>query len=227
MMPKLEPVETKKGPAHRTKTPKTSLEIVKQVPWTEIRIQLAQLVWGEGYCGPGGPNNIIQMAKFLNLTPEKSLVVIGAGLGGPVRTMVEKFGVWVDGFESSEALAQEGMKMSVDQGLSKKARIIHKDLNNIYNISRRFDCFFSKEALFTVENKAQLLKAIYESLKPNGLFLFTDFVLKDASCLQNPDVKEWIQQEPHKPHPIGFEAFINGFKQLRFLFKGSPVYGRK
>lgn len=197
-------------------TPENSLSIVKRVPWTKIRIQLTQLVWGEGYCGPGGPDNVIKMAKYLNLSSEKSIVVIGAGLGGPARTLVKKYGVWIDGYESSEALAQEGMKMSVSLGLEKKAQIIHKDLNNIYNISRSYDCFFSKEALFTVKTKPQLLKAIYDSLKPNGLFLFTDLILRDDSCLENPDVQEWIQQEPHKPYPFTSENVVKVLEQCGF-----------
>lgn len=202
-------------------SPENFLSVVKRVPWTKIRIQLTQLVWGEGYCGPGGPDNVIKMTKFLNLSSEKSIVVIGAGLGGPARTLVEKYGVWVDGYESSEALAQEGMKMSVSLGLEKKAQIIHKDLNNIYNISRSYDCFFSKEALFTVKNKPQLLKAIYDSLKPNGLFLFTDFILRDAICLQNPSVQEWVQQEPHKPYPFISENVVKELEQCGFSVRAN------
>ena len=161
------------------------------------------------------------MAKFLNLTSEKSVVVLGAGLGGPVRTLVEKYGVWVDGYESSEALATEGMTMSFNLGMAKKARIIHKDLNNIYNISRHYDCFFSKEALFTVKNKSQLLKAIYQSLKPYGLFLFTDFVLREESCLKNPDVKDWIRQEPHKPYPAMEDDFVKVLEKCGFTVRGN------
>lgn len=208
--------QTEKKTERLPKSPENTLSIVKRVPWTEIRIRLTQLVWGEGYCGPGGPNNIIRMAKYLNLTSEKSIVILGAGLGGQARTLAKEYGVWVDGYESSEALAQEGMKMSVSMGVAKKAQIMHKDLNNIYNISRRYDCFFSKEALFTVKAKPPLLKAIYGSLKPDGLFLFTDFILRDDSCLQNPDVQDWIKQEPHKPYPSTSENLVKELEHCGF-----------
>lgn len=198
---------------------KKSLGDAKKLPWSTIRIRLVQLVWGEGYCGPGGPNHIIEMTKLLDLKPEKSMMLIGAGIGGPARTLAKEYGVWVDGYEESEKLVNKGTEMSTHMGLSKKARLIHKDLNNISSFERQYDCAFSKEILYRVENKLELLQAIYDNLKPGSLFLFSDVVAKNAECLQQTSVRQWIQQEPLKPYPVTSDQLVRMLKQCGFSIR--------
>lgn len=181
--------------------PKDSPVVIK-AEWDEARIAIAQMVWGDGFCGPGGPENVIAMSKLLALSPKLSAMVIGAGLGGPSRVLAKEFGVWISGYESSKELAEGGMKMSRDAGLEKKAPIKHCDLDNVYDFERQFDRAYSKEAMFTVENKARLLEAIYGNLKDDALFLMTDYVIKDVDSLADPDVVDWLRQEPLDPFPV-------------------------
>jgi len=169
--------------------------------WNHERIKVSQLIWGEGFCGPGGVQNIIHMSKLLAFSPKMSAVVIGAGLGGPSRVLAKKFGVWVNGYESSPDLAQEAMKISVAKGLEKKAPIAHLDLNGPLSFERSFDRAFSKETLYSIKNKAAAITSIYHHLKDDGLFLFTDFVLNDHYSHTHPDVYDWIQNEPLPPFP--------------------------
>ena len=111
--------------------PKAAMEEAKDrlsgnlavLPWDETRMEVSQLVWGQGYCGPGGPEHIKAMSKLLAMTPEMSAAVIGAGLGGPCRVMAEEFGVWITGYEESPELAKKGMSLSTMAGLGKKAEI--------------------------------------------------------------------------------------------------------
>ncbi len=181
--------------------PRSADPVLPVEPWDSRRIEIAQFIWGEGYCGPGGPEHVIAMSKLLSLSPEMSAMVIGAGLGGPSRVLAQEFGVWITGFEESAALAQAGMELSVRTGLAKKAEIRHYN-PKAPEFDRNFDRAFAKEALFTIEHKSHLLRHVHKKLKDEGLFLMTDYFLSRESVVNHPDYLEWKTKEPERPHPV-------------------------
>lgn len=187
--------------------------------WDEAQIKVTQMIWGEGFCGPGGRQNVIDMSKLLALSPKMSAMVIGAGLGGPSRVLAQEFGVWINGYEPNELMAKEGMAISVTKGLEKKAPIIHSDLNNNPSFDRTFDRAFSKEFLFTIENKAPLIKVIHEQLKDDSLFLISDYIIRDKSCLSDPDVIKWINLAPNDIYLLTSDAMMKCIKDCGFTIR--------
>lgn len=170
--------------------------------WDDKRLETAQLIWGEGYCGPGGSEYVTSMSKLLGMTSKMSVAVIGAGLGGPSRVLAEEFGAWITGYEESKNLAKKGMELSTKAGLESKAPIQNFDPIAEEPFDRTFDRAYSKEALYTVENKPKLLRNVFENLKDGGLFLINDYVLGSTNALANKDVQKWLRQEPTQPHPV-------------------------
>tara|TARA_R110002096_G_scaffold257381_1_gene450731 strand:+ start:52378 stop:53343 length:966 start_codon:yes stop_codon:yes gene_type:complete len=170
--------------------------------WDDKRLETAQLIWGEGYCGPGGPEYVTSMSKLLGMSSKMSVAVIGAGLGGPSRVLANEFGAWITGYEQSENLADKGMALSVKAGLESKAPIKHYDPSSDEPFERTFDRAYSKEALYTVEDKPKLLQNVFDQLKDGGLFLINDYTLSSADALADKDVQKWIRQEPSQPFPI-------------------------
>ena len=53
--------------------------------WPSARIGVAEALWGEGFLFPGGGAEVLRLAKPLGLTAASSLLLIGAGSGGPPR----------------------------------------------------------------------------------------------------------------------------------------------
>ena len=170
--------------------------------WDDKRLETAQLIWGEGYCGPGGPEYVTSMSKLLGMSPKMSVAVIGAGLGGPSRVLAEEFGAWITGYEQSENLAEKGMELSKKAGLEAKAPIKHYNPSSDETFERTFDRAYSKEALYTVEDKPKLLQNVFNKLKNSGLFLINDYTLSSAEALSNKDVQKWLRLEPTQPFPI-------------------------
>lgn len=173
-----------------------------KIRWDKSRIEATQLVWGNGFCGPGGPQNVIDMSKLLALSPKMSALVIGAGLGGPARVLAKEFGAWINGYENNPTLAEEGMKMSINTGMEKKAPILFNKLDQETSFGRVFERALAKEVLYTIENKSGLIDRIFEQLKDDSLFLITDYVLKSHESLVDPDVVEWLRREPLDPFPV-------------------------
>lgn len=190
-------------------------------PWDEGRIEIAQYVWGEGFCGPGGPEHIVSMSKLLALSPEMSLLEIGAHLGGPARTLAEKFGTWVTGYEESPRLVELANEKSLMTGLAKKAVINVFDPTSVESFDRKFDRALAKEALFTIEKKAHLLNLLEEHLKPGGLFLITDFVLTSESVIGTDAYKAWRASEAarRKPHMVTAKELADMCKKARFTLR--------
>lgn len=190
-------------------------------PWNEETIDIAQYVWGKGFCGPGGPDYIISLSKLLALSPEMSMLQIGAGLGGPARVLVDRFGVWITGYDTSESLVEKGRKLSKMAGLDKKAVLEYYDPDNFDGFGRKFDRAISKEALFTIEDKAGMVAKIEEKLKPGGLFLMTEYVIDSDSVLGKDRYKEWMVGERSHPFPVLSTELVEILKANRMQVRVS------
>ena len=187
--------------------------------WDDKRLEAAQLIWGDGYCGPGGQEYVISMSKLLGMTSEMSVAVIGAGLGGPSRVLADEFGAWITGFEESEKLAEAGMELSTKAGLEGKAPIQHYDPSDDEPFERAFDRAYSKEALFTVEDKPKLLNNLFSQLKDGGLFLINDYTLANVDALANKDVQTWLRKEPTQPFPIPNDSMENILTECGYILR--------
>ena len=184
--------------------------------WKQERIEISNLVWGDGYCGPGGPQHVIDLSKLLGLTPEMSILILGGGLGGPARVLAKEYGCYVDAYEQSRSLAAAGSEMSVVAGLAKKAVIEPYDFNKCPPFKRKYDAAVSTEALFMVEKKTEALNAVQASLKPCKLFVITDYVLADNVDTGDPDIREWIENEPSPIYPVQNQAMTQLIEQNQF-----------
>jgi len=165
-------------------------------PWDENRIDVAQLIWGRGFCGPGGPEHIVAISKLLTLTPEMSMMHLGAGLGGPARTLAEAFGVWVTGYETSTSLVAAGSELSAMAGMAKKAPLAYLDLESPQPFERKYDRVMIDSFLSQVGSKQELLAQVEDSLKADGLCLITDYFLANDQTLSHPAYRDWAAGEP-------------------------------
>jgi SAM-dependent methyltransferase len=169
--------------------------------WDTDRVSVAQLIWGEGYCGPGGPEQVITMSKLLALSPEMSMMHIGAGVGGPARTLAEEFGVWVTGYEESQALVDRGNELSTMAGLAKKAEMMMLDMSLEHPFGRKFDRAMASNFFVYHEAKAECIAKIADVLKPDALFLITDLFLADNALVATDGYRDWRASEPRRPSP--------------------------
>lgn len=203
------------------KAPETLDEVLPVDPWDEDTIDIAQYVWGDGFCGPGGPEYIVGLSKLLALSPEMSMIQLGAGLGGPARTLVDRFGVWVTGYDDSEQLVGAGNELSKIAGLSKKAVLSHYEPEEFEEFERQFDRVLAKEAFFTIQNKAGMIRAIEDKLKPGGLMLITEYVVADESVYAKDSYKQWRVGERADPCPLTADEFKKLLKDVKLQVRVS------
>src|SRR5580704_164142 len=68
--------------------------------WNRDRIAVAASLWGEGFTFPDGQQETLRLAKPLGLSNATSLLLLGAGAGGPACCIAAELGGWVTGFEA-------------------------------------------------------------------------------------------------------------------------------
>lgn len=216
-----QPEEEVKEPAKAEVAPPKAVTAENLDPWDTATVDIAQYIWGKGFCGPGGPEYIVSLSKLLALSPEMSMLQIGAGLGGPARVLVDRFGVWITGFEESQMLVDKGRKLSKMSGLEKKAQLEQYDPEDFAGFDRKYDRALSKEALYTIEDKNSMVAKIEDKLKPGGLFLLTEYVISSDSVLGKDRYKEWVVGERHHPYPVLSDDLVEILKKNRLQVRVS------
>lgn len=198
-------------PAPQTR-PKVAKVAAKPAPkaqkvWPARRLNVVEKLWGEGYTTPGGAGQVRKLLPFLDLDNKKSLLLLGAGLGGINETVVEATGVWITGLERDRELAEIGFEGMKRVGLKRQAPIRYNSLESPELKQKSFDAAVSFEGTIAVQDKKALFKAVCEALRVDGSLMFTTLALPDANAPNNL-VKAWIAGE-HKtaqPHPWPIEA---------------------
>jgi cyclopropane fatty-acyl-phospholipid synthase-like methyltransferase len=196
-------------------------------PWDEETIDIAQYIWGKGFCGPGGPDYVISLSKLLALSPEMSMLQIGSGLGGPARVLVDRFGVWITGFEQSQMLVDKGNKLSKMAGLERKVVLDQYEPDGFEGFQRKYDRAISKEALFTIQDKAGMIGHIEDKLKPGGLFLMTEYVISGEGVPSKDSYKEWMVGERSHPFPVTSDDLVDMLKASRMQVRVSEDISRQ
>lgn len=184
------------------------------------RLIVSQALWGEGNLSPGPAEFITNMMVLLRLTPEMSMLDLGAGLGGPSRAINAAFGIWITALEWEAEIAAAGMEQSIMHGMGRKVPVTHFDPATAQKQVRKIDCFFSKDALHLIEDKHQILSAVKAAFKARGQFCILDFIVTDKGR-NSPHVAAWNEADEHVSHFWTREQYAAAFKGLGLHLRGA------
>jgi SAM-dependent methyltransferase len=165
------------------------------------------MIWGDGFAFPGGVDHVMQMVKPMALNPKKSMLYLGAGLGGGPRAIAKAFGTWTVGLEVSPSLAAAGMEHSKMAGLAKKALICPYDPQTIEMPAKKFDAICARHALEGIAGRERLLAELAKAMRPEGHLLISDFA---AGSSAGPAAGQ------DAAAPIVLEDLVRQIEALRF-----------
>jgi cyclopropane fatty-acyl-phospholipid synthase-like methyltransferase len=168
--------------------------------WTKKRIAVTEQLWGEGEITPGGAERTLEMIGAFGLGTEVNVLNIGVGLGGTSRRITGQYHGWVTGFEQDPDLAAAALVRAQQAGVAKKAEMNHAKLGDIELRANLFDCAFSRDAFYMVEDRDSLLMAVQDGLKGHCPLLFTDYFVTTGRE-DDPAVGKWIEAEPAPVYP--------------------------
>jgi phosphoethanolamine N-methyltransferase len=190
--------------------------------WTPSRITVADQLWGDGFVFPGGEEEVLRLAVPLGISAASSVLLLGAGAGGPARALAGGLGAWIAGYEADPALAAVAAARLPRAGrvVAKRATVVPWDAAAPEFRRRAFHHAFALEALRGGPGRpvpvADLLLALAGALRPGGHLVLVDVVASARLDASRPEVAAWSRAEWREPDPPTEAALTAALGQLGF-----------
>lgn len=185
-------------PEHPPDTPVSKI-------WTPARLEVEEELWGQGYLTPGGAPELLRLSVPLGLSTASSLLLLGAGAGGPAQTLATDLGVWTAGFEADPTLATLAAARIHRAGaaLAKRAAVDPWD-----PAAPGFRAGFYHHALLLDAIRdgvpERIISAVAEALKPHGQVVLVETVADPKLDANDRAIADWCRLDgraPHAPSP--------------------------
>ncbi len=195
--------------ADRSPAPGYAAPVAVEAPqprWPETKLRVLAGLWGEGFLGPGGPAEVLALAKPLGLNGSHSVLQLGAGLGGAARALAAEWGCYVTGYECDGDLAALGAALSAKLKIERKAEIRPLDPTAPAIRQNYFHHALALEALWRHADKTRLIAALVDGVRASGQLVLTDLVLGDVTPHASAAFSAWAVCEGAEPHLAGERA---------------------
>lgn len=155
-------------------------------------VAMLELIWGEGFLSPGGPENVHRTVAGLDIK-DKLVLDIGSGVGGVDLILAGNYGARVIGLEIEQPLIDRARENAARAGLSGQIEFRHVEPGPLPLDDSSVDIVFSNAAIIHIDDKQRLFEDVYRVLVPGGVFAFYDW-------LKGPDpysdhMRYWFKME--------------------------------
>lgn len=118
------------------------------------------------------------VARMVELLPEldadSRVLDLGAGYGGSMRYLAEKYGCHCVALNLSEVENERDRVANRERGLDKLIDVVDGDFTNLDYADNSFDVVWSQDAFLHSGDRARVCAEAARVLKPGGLLIFTD-----------------------------------------------------
>jgi phosphoethanolamine N-methyltransferase len=179
-------------------------------------LDMLQLIWGEGFLSPGGPQAVRDILAGIDLG-EGHVLDIGCGLGGLDQEIARIGRGRVTGVDIAAPLVELAKRHIAKLGLADRIDLLAIEPEKPLPFSDGvFDVVFGKDSWLHVIDKRAFLKEVYRVLRPGGHLAAGDWMKGPEPF--SPDMLYFIELEgiPYHPatlaeyglllHEIGFEG---------------------
>jgi hypothetical protein len=177
------------------------------IAWPPARLAVADALWGEGFQFPGGELETLRLARPLGLSAASSLLLVGAGSGGPPCCVAAHLGVWVTGFETDATLATLANERSIRTGLGRRAQI-EPWQPTAPEFGRNY--YHHGLALESLRdgNPEPVLTAMASALKPGGQLTLVETTADTPLDTADPVVAAWGRLDRRDPAAVPHPAAV-------------------
>ena len=138
-------------------------------------LTLLQIIWGEGFLSPGGPQAVRAIVAGLDLQ-DKAVLDIGCGLGGLDEVLAGEFGARVTGIDVAKLIVQLGQARIAQSPLKDRIEIRLAEPGPLPFADASFDTVFGKDAWLHIPDKAGFFAEVFRVLKPGGIVTCGDWM---------------------------------------------------
>ncbi|MBI5090170.1 MAG: methyltransferase domain-containing protein [Actinobacteria bacterium] len=140
-------------------------------------IGMLELLWGEGFLSPGGPDEVARVVSGLDLTG-RSVLDIGCGVGGVDVALIQRFGAgWVTGVDVEDTVLAAARRRVERHGLSSRIGVAKVAPGPLPFPPGSFDVVFSKDSIVHIPDKHALCRDVARVLVSGGWFAASDWLI--------------------------------------------------
>lgn len=148
-----------------------------------------EVLWGRGFLSPGGPAEVAEILKGINLV-NKSVLDIGCGTGGAEIVIAQNLGAErITGIDIEPQLIERTRQRVEEAGVGDRVELKLVEPGPLVFPDGSFDIVFSKDSMIHIPDKQALFHEVYRVLKPGGVFAASDWLVGENA---NNSV-EWAQ----------------------------------
>ena len=151
-----------------------------------------EILWGRGFMSPGGPDEVREIVKGIDLA-DKHVLDIGCGIGGPDLVLCELGAAHVTGIDVDDALIERARNNAAAAGVAERTAFMRVSPGPLNFPDESLDLVFSKDAILHVDDKAAMFAEIFRILKPGGHFAASDWLCGEGSE-NTPEWRAYAEQ---------------------------------
>lgn len=171
------------------------------------------------------------LGNEMGLQPKMDVLDVGCGVGGPQRSIAEKFGSTITGLNISAYQLSKCEAYNKEAGLEDRCHVLLGDFMEIPAGDQSFDAAYHIEAIPHAPNKETVYAEIFRVLKPGAIFAGYDWCMTPLYNADNPDhqtIKKRIEYGNALPQIASFEDVNNalravGFEQLETIDRAAAA----
>lgn len=138
-------------------------------------LTLLQIIWGDGFLSPGGPQAVRAIVAGLDLGGRRVLD-IGCGLGGLDEVLAREFNAKVTGVDVGALIVKLGQARVAKAGLNDRIEIRLVEPGPLPFPDASFDVVFGKDAWLHIPDKAAFFAEVSRVLIPGGIVTCGDWM---------------------------------------------------
>ena len=165
---------------------------VHQDEYHDAMIGMLELIWGQGFLIPAGPENVRRTVAGLDLR-DKLVLDIGSGIGGPALILAGELGARVVGIDLEGPLVARARGYAEAAGLDGRVEFRQVSAGPLPLDDETFDVVYSSGVFTQVEDKLGMFEEVFRVLKPGGIFTCYDWMKGDQPYSE--DMRTWFELE--------------------------------
>ena len=184
-------------------------------------------VFFEGYKNirdkEGNANTLFEIPAMLALLPDlrgKDVLDLGCGFGEQCKSYAKMGAKSVTGIDISEKMLEVARRENSGPTIS----YLHMPIEEIYKLNGSFDVVVSSLAFHYVEAFSEVIKMVYEKMKANGVFVFSQ---ENPLCTAYSGGARWTKDDQGNKLYVNLSNYgLEGERESRWFVDGVKKYHR-
>nr|ALS04694.1 phosphoethanolamine N-methyltransferase 3 [Pseudodiaptomus poplesia] len=177
-------------------------------------------IFGRTFVSTGGEKTTRKYTEMLDLKPSMQVLDICCGTGGSAFFMAREYEVSVHGVDLSTNMLQlaNNYRAEMEPEVKHRVQFHEEDVTKMSYPREFYNCVYSRDAIMHIPNKLALYKKFYETLKPGGKVLVTDYCI--GSRDYSPKFGEYLKDRGY--HLVTVDEYRQilvdaGFKEVKAI----------